>query len=957
MNSIRLCGVTTNNLANIDVELPIGKLTVVTGVSGSGKSSLAFDTLYAEGQRRFLESFSTYARQFLQQMDKPPLRSIENILPAVALRQRGATSHARSTVATVTELADHLQLLYTHLGTPFCPECGGRVRKHTESFVWQSLLERALDRKALVLAEVKPLGDESMAQLLSRLVEQGQRRFYVDEKWCKTAEQGQERKNQRPSKRRVCEIEEIDVDALLGARELPLLIDRLIVRAEGQNRAFEAIQSAYAWGMGSLQVVLLDELGSARETLLFRRAQHCESCGREYDEVQPALFDPNTTLGACPSCTGFGKTAGYELRKIVPQSSKTLAEGALAPLSNAARLKRFLDAVEKLEVPIERPWRELSAEQRQLVLHGKGRFKGLYGYFAQLEGKRQKVSARIQIARFRGYSECPDCGGARLCAQARHVLLHGKGVHELLQMSVAELEQHLEGIRSFSGSEYALGTLSAKAREEELQAVSLLFEELTLRLRYLREVGLDYLRLDRQTRTLSGGELQRMHLTASIGRALTDTLYVLDEPTAGLHARDSGRLAQALHGLRALGNTVVVVEHDVEIIRSADWAIELGPGAGELGGRVCFAGTVEALQQSDCATGRILAQRHKVRRYSARLPEPIDGEIRIRGARENNLDLSVAIPLRRLVCVTGVSGSGKSTLVERVLYRAWCARQGDASEEVGECDAIEGFDALEELIMVDQRAMVRSTRSNAATVTKAYDAIRELYASTPAAKEQGIGAQAFSFNVRGGRCERCEGTGKIQVEMQFMADLELGCDTCNGRRFNEATLGITYRGKSIDDVLRMTVTEALAFFEDQRPIVSRLRPLSEVGLGYLRLGQPSADMSGGELQRLKLASALSEARKERSRKPRLFIFDEPTVGLHLQDVMVLIDALRHLVEAGQSVLVVEHNIDFVAACDQVIDLGPEAAERGGRLVVQGTPEEVARCPESITGRFLAELLV
>ena len=917
--AIELRGVKTHNLCEIDVDIPHGAMTVITGVSGSGKSSLAFDTLYAEGQRRFLESMSTYARQFLQRMEKPPLRTISNILPAIALRQRTSTSHARSTVGTITELDDHLQLLYAHLAEQRCVQCGGEVERDTVPAILRRLQALGEGAKFIVVAEVVPLEEEASHVVLDRLIEQGHRRFWLEGE--------------------AVNVEEIQVERLLDLPRFPVLIDRLILRERGKSRLIEAIEMGMEVGSGHLLIVPLAE---PSEPLRFHRAFTCNECGHEHMPLIPSLFNPNSTIGACPACTGFGKTSGLDHDKLFPHGGRSLANGAVAPFelpSNRQRRRKLLDFCKAQGIDITKPWRELSAEAQQLVLRGKGRYKGVRGYFEMLEGKRHKPSARIMVARFRGYTQCESCGGSRLSQQARVAFLESVPLHQILGMRAHQALQHFRELH-----------LPDSSREQ----AEVLLNEITTRLDYMNRVGLGYLTLERQARTLSGGELQRLHLTSSIGRALTDTLYVLDEPTAGLHARDSERLLSALHRLRDIGNTVVVVEHDPEIITGADQVIEIGPGGGAGGGQVLYTGDLSGLLKSDTATGRMLSAPPP---ELVQVPRQAQGAIRILQASENNLrDLDINIPLGLMVCVTGMSGSGKSTLVNRVLYQGWRKRAGELNAEAGKCEGIEGFEQLHEMVLMDQSSLSRSSRSNPATFTKAWDPIRKAFAATEAAKKSGITPGHFSFNVAGGRCENCQGTGYVTVEMHFMADVELQCESCNGRRFTDPVLAIRLREKNIADVLELTVDQALTYFDGFRAIVKRLLPLQHVGLGYLRLGQTTSTLSGGELQRLKLASYLPTERKKKSGLPSLFIFDEPTLGLHLQDIQVLIKALRLLVEEGHGVLVVEHNIDFIAAADHIIDLGPGGGDAGGQLVVEGSVADLMACEESVTGSYLKRLV-
>ena len=921
---IELRGVKTHNLKDLDIDIPHHALTVITGVSGSGKSSLAFDTLYAEGQRRFVESMSTYARQFLQRMEKPPLRSIKHVLPAIALRQKTSSSHARSTVGTLTELDDHLQILYARLGTQYCPDCDALIRRETSSSILEALRALGEGARVVFVADVKVTEVEPAQTILARLTEQGHQRLWIDGG--------------------VHEISAMDIESLLDADSFPVLVDRVIVKKRSTARIVEAIDAVMKLSGGVLRAEHLNAEGDAPPSHIFRESFACNHCGLDLIEPIPSMFNPNTTLGACPTCTGFGKTAGVDYDKVIPNPFRTLSEDAVAVFASKARrpwrTKLFAFARAK-GIPLDVSWGQLSDAQRRALLQGGKGWVGVRGFFKKLQSKRGKPHIRILLARYRGYATCEDCEGARLDRQARRVLIGDLSLPEIYRMCARDASAYFEAL-SFSD------TLPRQ--------VELLLGEIKLRLEYMVHVGLGYLRLDRQTRTLSGGEFQRLHLTSSIGRALTDTLYVLDEPTAGLHARDSLRLLHALKGLRDLGNTVVVVEHDPEIIRGADWTVELGPMGGERGGQLLYRGDLEGLKSSDTPTGRMLTAR-----LGATAPPrkpPAESHLTILGATEHNLqNITVHIPLGRLVCVTGVSGSGKSTLVQSILYDGWRARNGELGAVAGRCEGVEGWEQLEDIVMMSQKSLGRSSRSNAATSTKAFDPIRKLMSSTQDAKLKGITPGHFSFNTKGGRCEACEGTGTITIEMQFMADVDLTCEECDGHRFSDPVLAIRYRGKNIHEILDLTVESAIVFFKGSRAITNRLKNLVDVGLGYLRLGQTTSTLSGGEMQRLKLASYLPlPTSRKKSKKPSLFIFDEPTVGLHLQDVTVLLRAIRRLVDEGHSVLVVEHNTDFIIACDHIIDLGPEGGDGGGAIVSAGHPEDIAGCAESHTGQHLKALL-
>jgi excinuclease ABC subunit A len=925
-SAIEMVGVSTHNLKNIDVRVPHGALTVISGVSGSGKSSLAFDTLYAEGQRRFLESLSTYARQFLQRMEKPPIERVRQVLPAVALQQKNTVKNARSTVATLTELSDHLQLVLTHVGVTTCPACREIVRRDSPDAVARALEQDRQGHRLLMVADVPVLEIQTPQQVLDELVTEGYQRIYFEGE--------------------VLRLGEAAVEALLSQRSFGVVVDRVKVAPDDRLRLREAIEAGFRVGDGRLRVI--DVEGEVHHEQIFQTTFACNGCGRVFLEPTPQLFSYNSPLGACPECSGFGRVAGLDMDKVVPDRSLTLEQGAVAPFESearAAKKRRLLEVAIERGIPIDLPFGKLRAEDREFLLEGGKGFMGVRGYFEQLAEQRQKPQSRILVARYRGYTRCPACKGERFAEAAQAVTLGGKTIGDIYKMTLREALPWCEAL---------------PLTEEERARVSYVLAEVVSRLRYLNQVGLGYLSLGRTSRTLSGGEVQRIHLTASLGRMLTDTLYVLDEPTAGLHARDTAQLLEVMRGLRDIGNAVVVVEHDPDIIRGADWVLELGPRGGEHGGELMFQGTVAALREAQTPTGEAVRKTWFVspEALQARRFDPArDPHLRVVGASENNLrDLTAAIPLGRLVCVTGVSGSGKSTLVHRCLFDGWRRATGDGNAEPCDLERLEGLEQIGELILMEQGGLTRSSRSNLATYTKAWDGIRKLYGGLRQARELGLDQGAFSFNRPGGRCEKCEGTGTLLVEMHFMADIEVVCDDCEGRRFRDEVLTVRYKDRHIADVLQMTVGEAQRFFQGTRGIVPRLYPLEEVGLDYLRLGQTTDTLSGGEAQRLLLASYLGRPRPTSSREQLLFIFDEPTIGLHLKDIEVLVRALRRIVAEGHSVLVVEHNIDFIAQADYLLDLGPEGGDGGGRLVACGAPIEVAACAESWTGRFLREAL-
>ncbi|MFW5968429.1 MAG: excinuclease ABC subunit UvrA, partial [Persicimonas sp.] len=782
-------------------------------------------------------------------------------------------------------------------------------------------LQRLEDGTRLIVTAAAAAPDaEHRHAVLKHLVQEGYRRLFIDGE--------------------MIDITESDIEELLDRSEFPVVIDRLAVRDGERMRLAEAIEAGFGVGAGRATVHFYDE--PEREPLIFDRAFRCNGCGEDFIEPQPALFSFNSSLGACEECSGYGKVMGIDLDKVIPNPALSLKEGAIAcfetPKYKKLR-KALLEVCRERATPVDVPFARLPEEERDFIVEGGEGWMGVRGFFDGLRQKQYKTHVRILLARYRGYDRCPECKGARLNQSARNVRVAGRPLSDIWQMRIEEAKAYFDDI---------------DLSDEEHARVATILEEIRHRLEYLDTIGCGYLTLDRQSRTLSGGEMQRIHLTTSLGRALTDTLYVLDEPTAGMHARDTDRLLDVLYELRDLGNTVVVVEHDPDVIQGADYVVELGPKGGEQGGEVLFAGSIDEFHDRETLTSRTLAERRNLD-YEPN-EEPPEGCVRIVEAAENNLDgLTVEIPYNRLSVVTGVSGSGKSTLCEDVLYNGWKARQGRGGVDAGAVRAIEGLDVFDDVVLMDQSAVGRSTRSNALSYTGAYDGVRRTFAGTRAAKVAGLTVGDFSFNTPGGRCEACEGTGTITVEMHFMADVDVPCEECGGKRFGRRVLDVEYLGKNIAEVFEMTVDEAIAFFESRDPIVRKLTPLTDVGLGYLRLGQTTATLSGGEAQRLKLATYIADGRKRGDTDPVLFIFDEPTVGLHLLDVATLADALHKLVDLGHTVVVIEHNTDFMARCDHVIDLGPGAGPRGGQLVATGTPREVARCDEGYTGRHLREL--
>jgi len=942
--SIRVRGARVHNLKNISVEVPHNAITVVTGVSGSGKSSLAFDTIYAEGQRRYVESLSAYARQFLERMEKPDVDEISGIAPAVAIRQKNTTRNPRSTVATATEIYDYLRLLFARCGQTLCIKCGIEVRRDNPDQIASRILSLAPGRRFYVLhlfriatstagAAVSKRGGkktssapppELLRQALLDLQKRGFNRLY---------QAGRIHQFSSPETL-------LDVDF---SKPVYVLVDRLAVNPESRARLVDSIEICYREGQGeAILEFIADAAGNPAERLTFNERFECKNDGTLYQEPEPRLFSFNNPYGACPRCQGFGNTIDFDLNLVVPDPSKSLDDGAIEPWTKPRYRTLFQEAkkwARSRGIPTNVPWRQLTAEQRRLILEGdpENDYEGVKGFFTWLERKKYKLHVRVFLSRFRGYATCPDCGGTRLRAEARAVRVAGKAITEVCKLTVKEARVFFSTLQLSEG---------------HLKIADKILEEIRTRLQFLDEVGLDYLTLDRLTSTLSGGESQRIQLATSLGSHLVGALYVLDEPSIGLHPRDTQRLIDILKSLRDLGNTVLVVEHDPDTIQAADCVVDLGPGAGELGGKLLFAGSYSAmLEEHKSLTGRYLSGELRIPVPNVR-HKPAGRFLRLYGASMHNLqDLDLMIPLGTLTVVTGVSGSGKSTLVHDVLYKALSAqRVGGSVKEF--CDRLEGDSNVREVVIVDQSPIGRTPRSNPATYLKAFDAIREVFADTPDARRRGYAAGHFSFNVPGGRCETCQGDGTVTVEMQFLADVELICEECRGTRFKSGVLEVRYHGKNIHEVLQLTVREALAFFVNVPKVVSKLRVLNEIGLGYLRLGQSATTLSGGEAQRLKLAAHLSRTDNEGI----LYILDEPTTGLHFDDIAKLLSAFRKLLEGGASLLVIEHNLDVIKSADWLIDLGPEGGDQGGKIISTGTPEQVARNTQSHTGRYLARVL-
>jgi excinuclease ABC subunit A len=966
--SIIVRGARVHNLKNIDFEVPHNMLTVVTGVSGSGKSSLAFDTIYAEGQRRYVESLSAYARQFLERIEKPDADSIDGIAPAVAIRQKNTTRNPRSTVATATEIYDYLRLLFARIGRTYCATCGCEVKKDTVDEIADAVL--ALDPETRVQA-VFPLqsavaapqepekkaarprkAGKKTAVQDSGLTDQIKARLFDLRKagFNRLYQSGQVFEFSTP-------------ESLLDIRfDQPVfvLVDRLTVSADSRSRIVDAVETAYRES-GEVIFDLPPRGDQPARQLRFAQRFECKSCNLRYEEPEPRLFSFNNPYGACPRCQGFGNTIDFDLDLVIPDKTKSLGEGAVDPWNKPkyrpvfAEMKRF---AKQEGIPLDVPWVELDPDQQELILKGEGQFLGVRGFFQYLERKKYKLHIRVFLSRYRGYSVCPECRGTRLRLEARQVKINGKNICDVCGMTVEDVAKVFAGVQ---------------LSPQEADIADRLLQEIRERLRFLNDVGLEYLTLDRLSSTLSGGEAQRIQLATSLGSRLVGTLYVLDEPSIGLHSRDTHRLIKILHGLRDLGNTILVVEHDPDIMRTADRILDLGPGAGENGGKLVAEGTYEEICANPASlTGRYLADDLRIQIPAVRR-QPGLQQVKIKGVRANNLKgVDINIPLGMLVAITGVSGSGKSTLLHQVLYHA--LGQAKQQQNTGSArgaatwESLEGDQFIDEVVLVDQSPIGRTPRSNPVTYIKAFDAIRDLFASLPEAKKRGFASGHFSFNIPGGRCETCQGDGTVTVEMQFLADVELICEECKGTRYKAQVLEVRYRGKNIHEVLNLTVKEALKFFAEVPKITEKLRVLEEVGLGYLRLGQSATTLSGGEAQRMKLAAHLQPAAREigrasaaksdetRHRRRLLYIFDEPTTGLHFDDVSKLLAAFRRLIDAGGSILVIEHNLEVIKTADWVIDLGPEGGARGGKIVGAGPPEAIAKLPGSYTGKYLARLL-
>jgi excinuclease ABC subunit A len=972
-DSIVVRGARVHNLKNIDFEIEHNTLTVVTGVSGSGKSSLAFDTIYAEGQRRYVESLSAYARQFLERIEKPDVDVIDGIAPAVAIKQKNSTRNPRSTVATATEIFDYLRLLFARVGRTYCLLCGQEVKKDTVDEVVDRLLSLGDGTRLNVFFPIQthvPAAEEKGLKKSRAKKKSGESNLPSDAIKARLFDLRQRGFNRLFQNGQVFEFS--TPESLLDVNfSEPVfgLVDRLVVSGEQRSRIVDAVEIGYREaGEVIFETAIRDGDGETPQRLRFSQRFECKNDGSRYEEPEPRLFSFNNPYGACPRCQGFGNTIDFDLDLVIPDKGKTLNEGAIEPWTKPkyrtlfTELKRF---ARQAGIPLDVPWYELDAEQQKLVVDGDGNgdrgFGGVRGFFKHLERKKYKLHVRVFLSRYRGYSLCSACGGTRLRVEARQVKIDGKNICQVCSMTVEETARFFGDLK--------LSTQQAAIADK-------LLIELRERLRFLNEVGLEYLTLDRLASTLSGGEAQRIQLATSLGSRLVGTLYVLDEPSIGLHSRDTHRLIKILHDLRDLGNTILVVEHDPDIMRAADRILDLGPGAGENGGRVVGAGTYnEIIKMPHSLTGRYLADELHIQ-IPPKRRQPGTHKLRITGARAHNLKhIDLEIPLGMLVAITGVSGSGKSSLLHDVLYQAlaMAKRQSNgAGSGAVLWDSVEGDEFLDEVVLVDQSPIGRTPRSNPVTYIKAFDIIRELFASLPEAQKRGFPAGHFSFNVPGGRCENCQGDGTVTVEMQFLADVELICDECKGTRYKPQVLEIHYKGKNIHEVLNLTIREALKFFAEVPRLTEKLRVLDEVGLGYLRLGQSATTLSGGEAQRMKLAAHLQPGTRQfgtspanhsgeggdgpKRRRRMLYIFDEPTTGLHFDDVSKLLFAFRRLIDAGGSIVVIEHNLEVIKTADWVIDLGPEGGDRGGNLVGFGTPEAIAELKNSYTGQYLKRVL-
>jgi excinuclease ABC subunit A len=916
--NILIKGAQIHNLKNIDVAIPRNKLVVITGLSGSGKSSLAFDTLYAEGQRRYVESLSSYARQFLGRLDKPKVEYIKGIAPAIAIEQKVNTTNARSTVGTSTEIYDYLKLLYARIGKTFSPVSGQEVKKDTVTDVLNDVKSFEPDSRWLLLAPIHLENGRALEDKLKALLQQGYARILVNNDMIR--------------------LDEIDGHTL-DDKDILLIIDRIVVKDEEEfyNRLADAIQSAFYEGKG---ICFLQEVDSKKR---LEYSNNFALDGMTFLEPNVHLFSFNNPYGACPVCEGYGNIIGIDEELVIPNTALSVFQNAIFPWRGESMgwyRDVLVNNAYKFDFPIHKPFYELTDEQKDLVWKGNSYFTGLNNFFAELEAKNYKIQNRVMLSRYRGKTRCNACKGKRLRPEATYVQIGGKTISDLVDMPIRHLT------RFFSALQLS---------DFDKQVAKRLLLEINNRLSFLSEVGLDYLTLNRNSATLSGGESQRINLATSLGSSLVGSMYILDEPSIGLHPKDTEKLIRVLLSLRNLGNTVIVVEHDEDIMKAADVIIDIGPEAGTHGGNLVAQGTFAEILKSDSLTAKYLNGELEIK--VPRTRRKTNSYVEILGARENNLqNVDVRFPLESLTVITGVSGSGKSTLVKKILFPAMQKQIEGVGEKAGQFGEMRGhYHKIRHIEYVDQNPIGRSSRSNPVTYIKAYDDIRELFAKEKLSKIRGYQAKHFSFNVDGGRCETCKGEGTINVEMVFMADVQLQCETCHGKRFKKEILEVQFEGKNIDDVLTMTIDDAVAFFTatKQAKITQKLQPLQDVGLGYVQLGQSSSTLSGGEAQRIKLASFLV---KGSTKEKALFVFDEPTTGLHFHDINKLLASFDALLDKGHSIIVIEHNLDLIKCADHIIDLGPEGGENGGRILAIGTPEEIARNKDSVTGKYLKEKL-
>ncbi|ALM48147.1 excinuclease ABC subunit A [Flavobacterium psychrophilum] len=916
--NILIKGAQLHNLKNIDVAIPRNKLVVVTGLSGSGKSSLAFDTLYAEGQRRYVESLSSYARQFLGRLDKPKVEYIKGIAPAIAIEQKVNTTNARSTVGTSTEIYDYMKLLFARIGRTYSPVSGREVKKHTVTDVMNEVKSFEADSRWLLLSPVHIEKGRTLDEKLGVLLQQGFARVLVDN-------------------------ETMRLDELPGAdlanKEVLLIVDRLVVKDEEEffNRLADAVQTAFYEGKGELY---LQDVATGNR---FTFSNNFELDGITFPEPNVHLFSFNNPYGACPACEGYGSIIGIDEELVVPNTALSVFENAIYPWRGESMgwyRDQLVNSGHKFDFPVHKPYFQLSEKDRQLIWTGNKYFTGLNVFFAELEEKNYKIQNRVMLSRYRGKTKCTTCKGKRLRPETNYIKVGNHTISDLVDLPIKNLAEFFKQLEL---SEY------------DLAVAKRLLVEINNRLSFLQEVGLDYLTLNRRSSTLSGGESQRINLATSMGSSLVGSMYILDEPSIGLHPKDTERLIDVLIGLRNLGNTVIVVEHDEDIMKKADMIIDIGPEAGTYGGELVAQGTYEEILKSDSLTAKYLNGDLEISVPKKR--RKFKNHIDVIGARENNLkNIDVTFPLDCLTVITGVSGSGKSTLVKKILFPALQKKLDGVGEKAGQFTELQGsYGHIKHIEYVDQNPIGRSSRSNPVTYIKAYDDIRDLFSKQKLSQVRGYQSKHFSFNVDGGRCETCKGEGEVTIEMQFMADVHLECETCNGKRFKKEILEVAFEGKNIDDILTMTIDDAVAFFGEhkQTKITTKLQPLQDVGLGYVQLGQSSSTLSGGEAQRIKLASFLVKgATKEKA----LFVFDEPTTGLHFHDIKKLLASFEALIDKGHSIIVIEHNLDLIKCADYIIDIGPEGGENGGHLVAFGTPEEVAKNPKSVTGEYLREKL-